>query len=211
MNIKSLLKSLLILFFLTFSCSHGQNKTNVLKSIKSKYVTIEALLQNEELKEKQKEYTCKGLSIEGSVAFYYENQNLKLIIHSFDQGHYSTCDSYYLHNDNLFFYYREESIDNDTPIRDEKNGELLDTYEDWGISEFRVYFDEEKAIKCLVKAYENEDVTDKIKEEYSEFSDYFKNKKVVCDSSKITEVLLSFNKLIKLQSLNKENICFLHQ
>lgn len=211
MNTKSLLKSILILFFLAFSFSYGQNKTDVLKSIKSKYVTIEALLQNRELEEKEIQYTCEDFSISGNVAFYYKDQNLRLISHSFDQGHQSVSKDYYILDEKLFFYFHTDNYDNDQSIRDENTGALLDTKEDWSISEFRVYLDKEKAIRCLVKAYNNEDVTDKIKEEYSEFSDYFKNKEVVCDSFKTKEILLSFNKLIKLQSLNKENICFLHQ
>ncbi|WP_299243552.1 hypothetical protein [uncultured Aquimarina sp.] len=202
----------LLLFFssLVSFLGFGQNAIDNIEGIRNEYKEIETLLNKLELEQKEITYTCEGERINGTLIFYYKDHDLRLITHSFDQGHYSTLDSYYIHKTNLFFSLREESVQNDRPVYDKNTGALLAIDEDWSITELRTYISKEKAIKCLSKYYDNKDVTVDIKEKHTDPSAYFENKEILCDIENTKETLNRYAQLIKFQKTDVENICLLH-
>ncbi len=193
-------------FYFITALVYTQTNNTIIQDIKTKYQEISELEERKLLTKKETSYSCKDLSIDGTLTYYYHNQELKLVFHSFDQGRYSAFHSYYVSDNKLFFYFGEDSFDNDENIYDEKTGELIGTEEDWSVSEARVYFDEEKAIKCLSKAYENEDVTEEIKQQYPDVSLFFKNEEKECDNVGTQEILTTFSNIVMLT----ENPCKFH-
>lgn len=159
------------------------------------------------LQKKELEYDCQDSGIEGSLIFHYQNKDLKLISHSFDQGHEYRLTNFYVSNDSLFFYFTKSYYDNDRSVYDEVTGKLIDEEEDWTAIEQRVYFDKKEAFKCLLKQYENEDVTDEISKKYPDLSIYFKNKETSCDSTQIKEILSAYQQLLKLRNSTSDSIC----
>lgn len=184
----------------------SQGDAAAIQHIKSKYQEISELEEKKLLTEKEIWYSCEDQSLSGSLTYYYHNQELKLIFHSFDQGHYYAFHHYYISDDALFFYFCDDGFDNHENIYDKKTGEWIDTKENWSSSELRVYFDKKKAIKCLVKEYDNEDVTEEIKQQYSDVSLFFKNEEKECDTIRVQEILNTFSNLVKFS----ENPCAIH-
>ncbi len=201
-----------LLFGLCFITSmvFAQSDEAALQNIKKQFLMISELQEKGMLTQKKASYTCKDLSIEGTLIYHYHNQDLKLISHSFDQGHYSASHSYYVSNNRLFFYFGSDGFDNDETIYDENTGDVIGTEEDWSVSHLRIYFSNEKAINCLIKQYENEDVTDEIKEKYPEISAYFKNEEKECDPLEVKEILSVFQKLTAAQKQSSQELCKVH-
>lgn len=201
---------LLFGFYFITSMVFAQSDDQAIQHIKQQYTIISELQEKGLLQEKEIAYSCKDLSIRATLTYYYQNEDLKFISHSYHQGHYAAFNDYYISNDSLFFYLNSDGFDNDETIYDENTGDVIGTEEDWSASELRIYFNKENAIKCLIKQFENEDVTDDIKEKYPDVSMYFKSEVKECDPVEIKEVLSIFRRLIAAQKQSPQELCKVH-
>ncbi|MDH7446072.1 hypothetical protein [Aquimarina sp. 2201CG14-23] len=201
---------LLFTFCLITSITLGQNNNNAFQNIKKQFTLISELKEKNRLTEKEIPYFCKDISVEGLLTYYYKDKSLKLIVHAYDQGHYTITHNYYVQDEILFFYFSEEHVDNDTSIHDKHTGELLAIQENWSVSETRIYFDSNEAIKCLTKGYDNINTTKEIRENYERLSDHFKNKEIVCNDKEVSKILSRYSKLIAYMGQNTKGICPVH-
>ncbi len=200
---------LLITFCITLCCSGwAQQQKEEIEVIRKKHDHIETLYTQNQLIEKEVDYICDENAItDGNLIFGYLENDLKLIIHSFSQGHHYEVNNYYVTNNQLFFYFGQINDNQDLAEYDENTGSLLAVEEQWEASEFRLYFADGEAIRCLYKSFTDEDVTDSIKEEFINVADYFENKEKDCNRLGAKTVLDTFRLLMNLQNLNEEEIC----
>ncbi len=200
---KILIKVFLILFF-CFSKSLAQTEKNI-SFIKDKYKIITALLEKEKLTEVVLESECKDNGQNrASLTFYYNNNSLVYMLHSYDQGHNSYTNHYYLDDDKLMFYFSENVSwiwDFEcAPKQQEVSNEI------WTYEEQRIYFNNEIAQKCLFKTY-NERSIDQPYEGEGTLSETIKNQEVNCDIVVITQIMKKYNSLRSIQKNTTQNIC----
>lgn len=90
-------------------------------------------------------YNCKN-EILGSVTYYSHNGRLRMIQHRYNEyDHHAATDQYYIIDSTLFFVYRHQLL------WSFESGPEGSTKDD--ITEQRVYFIDQKPIRCLEKKY----------------------------------------------------------
>ncbi len=119
---------------------------NSVDDIQKAYFGISSIMESQRLDSTSFRYNCNGEK-SGTVSYYTDNGNLKLMIHRYNEyDHYEVEDQYYIHEGEAFFVYRKSlswSFD------DGPEGATKDQ-----ITEQRTYVVKGKPIKCLEKKYE---------------------------------------------------------
>ena len=193
-------------FWLASVTVFSQNNEEVFQTIKSQFETITNLKKEGLLQEKTNSYSCPDQSLQGILSYFYQGSELQLITHTVDQGHHSITYHYYINNDLLFFCFIEEGFDNDVSQYDPNTGDLVEVEENWNIIEQRIYYNNNEAIRCLEKYFDNKDVNDEITKQFSDVSDHFSNQGIPCDNAQIRKIFKRFSGLL----LFKEDPCMLH-
>ncbi|MBL6445145.1 hypothetical protein JMN32_02420 [Fulvivirga sp. 29W222] len=133
--------------------AQSQDTETIIKDIRSKYATVMGLKDKEALTVEVLEYRCPDFPEEGTITYYSQDEEVKLIEHSFSEGdHYGGKNQYLVWEGKLFFYFSDVgywTFDMGTGDEDEPVSQTKDI-----ITESRFYFDNEEAVKCLSKNYE---------------------------------------------------------
>ncbi len=192
------MKPTIILLLLTYSTCLSQNEIGALTDISNKYKLIRELLGSNALRQYHTDYSCQETSEKGSLTFYFNGNELKHIVHSYEKGHVKFRDEFYIWDDELFFHYAIHNI----WYKDyEKNKygkrEIVDvtlTLEE------RFYFKNHRIIKCQFKDFENRSNTPKrIK------TNNIRNKNIGCDQA--SKALEKYMILLKYQEMKVEDAC----
>ncbi|WP_282085524.1 hypothetical protein [Aquimarina algiphila] len=201
MNI--LIKTLLILI-LFIPKGLAQTKGDI-KNIKEEYSSITKLLEQDKLTALALENKCNSNGqTEAFLTFYYNNDNLVHIQHTYAEGHSNYTNHYYINDNKLFFYFSEhESWRWDYEGTPKEQGF---TNEIWTYDEQRIYFVKEVPIKCLRKAYTEKSVDQPNKGETT-LSEAKKNKEVDCDKNSMKLILKKYQLLLTFQKSTTQNIC----
>ncbi|MBQ0734087.1 hypothetical protein [Aquimarina celericrescens] len=192
------MKPTIILLLLTYSTCLSQNKIGALTDISNKYKLIRELLGSNALRQYHTDYSCQETLEKGSLTFYFNGNELKHIVHSYEKGHVKFRDEFYIWDDELFFHYAIHDI----WYKDyEKNKygkrEIVDvtlTLEE------RFYFKNHRIIKCQFKDFENRSNTPKrIK------TNNIRNKNIGCTQA--SKALEKYMILLKYQEMKVEDAC----
>lgn len=200
------MKLTLTLFLISLT-TFAQSKDSAIRDIKRQYSSIAELMEQGLLTEKTTLYSCEDQGLSGSLTYYFLNQELKIIVHTFDQGHHSSTNRYYVNNEKLFFYFLKENFDNDNHKYDPNTGDLIEIEENWSVFEKRIYIYNEKAIRCLEKEYGNNDIKDETVNKYPNISNHFKNQEMDCEDAETRKVLIFYDQLRK----HHNNPCIVHK
>ena len=187
-----------LLLFLYVSISFGQNSKGALSDIKTKYQLIKELVETNALRQHHTVYSCRETSEQGALSFYFNGNELKHIVHTYNKGHVKFRDEFYVWDEELFFQYATHNIWYKDYGRDRYGKrKLIDvtlTLEE------RFYFKDGNIIKCQFKDFENR--SNKPKQKRTE---YVRNKNVGCDQA--TNALEKFAFLLKYQNTNVKDAC----
>lgn len=124
----------------------AQNELSSVTQIQQQYNAIVTAYKNAQLDSVSFKYNCDGEK-SGTVSYFSEKGNLKLIKHSYaEYDHHEMVDQYFIEGDVPFFAHLKSlswSFDSGP------EGATKDA-----ITEQRIYLSDWKAIKCLQKKYE---------------------------------------------------------
>ena len=193
--------SLVIVTVLTLSSLGAQTPDTeaIIKDIRSKYATVASLKEKGALKAEVLEYSCPDYPAQGTVSFYSQGNEVKLIEHSFSEGdHYGGKEQYFVWDSQLFFCFSDVGtwmFDMGTMEGDELVSQTKDV-----ITESRFYFHKEKAVRCLVKNYE---IRSRDKEKVK--PENIPNEETDCLDSE--EVMSKFKTLMALKDRDENGEC----
>ena len=145
----------LVLSCCCIGCLFLSSSTTIDKDIsliRERYSQITQLKSKHLLEKSVIRYQCPDYPEEGTVTFYADHGEYRLVELSYSQGdHYGASEEYYIWDNQVFFYYFSSAIwsFDFSNSGDATEANTLDTFE-----ENRVYFSEGKAIRCLKKNYE---------------------------------------------------------
>lgn len=192
------MKPTLLLLLITSSLCLGQTKKGPLSDIKNKYQLIRELLDSNALRQHYTDYSCEETSEKGSLTFYYNGNELKHIVHSYEKGHVKYRDEFYVWDDQLFFQYAIHNIwykdyeRNKYQKRQIVNVTLT--------LEERFYFNDNVVIKCQFKDFENRsNRPKKIR------TNNIRNINIGCKEA--SKALKKFEVLLQYQDANIEDAC----
>lgn len=121
----------------------------IISDVRAKFSEITGKVHDEKLEKEELYYDCPDYPEEGSVSYYSENGEVKMVeIENIEGDHGGSTVQYYLWDNQLFFvYYRRSywSFDNN---ESSENPQTVDTF-----IEQRFYFHKGEAVKCLDKTY----------------------------------------------------------
>ncbi len=192
------MKPTLLLLLLTSIICLGQNKKGALSDISNKYQLIRELLDTNALRQHHTDYSCDETSEKGSLTFYYNGNELKHIVHSYEKGHVKFRDEFYIWDDELFFQYAIHNIwfkdyERNTYGKRKMINVTLTLEE-------RFYFKNKSVIKCQFKDFENRSNRPRRVK-----TNNVRNKNVGCDQA--TKALEKFSILLKYQEIKIEDAC----
>ncbi|KZS39874.1 hypothetical protein AWE51_09520 [Aquimarina aggregata] len=194
----TLFSILLLGIFKGFSQTKGSIKT-----IKEKYTIITDLLEKKELTQTILQSNCEDNNSKNiQIGFYYADDVLVYINHTYNQGHNNYNYHYYIWDNVLIFYFSDHASWNWDYECAPKEQEYAN--EVWTYEEKRVYLVDETPIKCLYKTFEEKSI-DRATNPEIELSSTIKNKNIDCNKTMIENILSSYKKLLALQ--DKEDIC----
>ncbi|MDC3388299.1 hypothetical protein OAX11_02185 [Flavobacteriaceae bacterium] len=186
---KTILQIILIISFSSYA--QTDNNETVIKDIREKYSIITQSLNNNKYSEHKTSYYCMDAE-DAAVSIYFDDNGIKLIKNILYRGGHSWKNEYYYVWENkLFFVYTQGGSWTYVGPNDNSNTAVTVSK----ITEKRVYFNDEKAIRCLTKDYKsisNAEVK----------SENIPNKKTNCD--KAQELINRYKKLFTLKMLNKK-------
>ncbi|KFC20597.1 hypothetical protein [Chryseobacterium sp. FH1] len=128
--------------------SHSLNLNKDLSTvdgIKQEYNLVNAQLLERKLDSVGFKYECAEKS--GSVVYYSEKGNLKLIKHFQADSHFSSTENYFINDEKPYFIFKDETVWSFAGGTADKP----DTKDD--VTEKRFYLVDNKAIQCLDKKY----------------------------------------------------------
>ncbi len=197
-----LIIQILLIFLLFISKGFGQTKKDI-KNIKEKYYLITEMLEQDKLTMLAMESKCNRQT-DTFLKFYYNNNSLVYMQHSYGQGHDSYTNHYYINDHKLIFYFSEYAswIWNYECAPEEQGF----TNEIWTYEEERIYFNNKTPIKCLYKTYTERSVDQPYDSEV-ELSDTVKNKEKDCDVVLMEQVMKKYTQLVDIQKNENQNIC----
>ncbi|WP_223608029.1 hypothetical protein [Chryseobacterium sp. OSA05B] len=118
-----------------------------IEEIKSEYSSLRKQLESKKLTSKGFTYNCND-ERSGKVTYYSDQKEIRIIEHSYDEySHFGSTEQFFIKDGNIFFIFKEDTgwnFDGGTP-------EKPITKDD--ITESRIYFQNNKPIKCLEKQY----------------------------------------------------------
>ncbi|WP_299220584.1 hypothetical protein [uncultured Aquimarina sp.] len=191
---------ILSLCILTSAISLAQEKREILADIKSKYLLIRELVDNNTLRQYHSDYTCEESLEKGTLTFYYNSRELKHIIHQYTQGYVSYKDEYYIWDDQLFFEFSTHKV----KYQDyEKNRKKRIQKIDVTLTlEERFYFHNFEPIKCQFKDFETRSNRAK-----NPKTNYVKNQ--ITDCNQASRVIEKYNVLLEYQNMTIDDSCIL--
>ncbi|AXT50088.1 hypothetical protein D1818_04295 [Aquimarina sp. BL5] len=191
---------ILTLCILTSAISLAQEKREILADIKSKYLLIRELVDNNTLRQYYSDYTCEESLEKGTLIFYYNSRELKHIIHEYIQGYVSYKDEYYIWDDQLFFEFSTHKVKyKDYEKNKKKRIEKVDVIL---TLEERFYFHEFEPIKCQFKDFETRsNRTKNLK------TNYVRNQ--ITDCNQANRIIEKYNVLLDYQNITIDDSCIL--
>ncbi len=194
-----------LLCFLFSVNNYGQNNTQILKNIRQQYNIITELIEEDRLKEVSVKSDCNDNGqINASVSFYYNEDTLVYMNYEYREGHSNYYHHYYIWDSKLIFYLAEyESWTWDYECTPTEQGF---TNEIWNYEEWRVYFNNRTATKCLYKTYEEKSV-DQPYEGPHNLSDTIKNEEIECNRDSIKEIIKAYLQLASSKDGTTVDIC----
>jgi hypothetical protein len=164
------------------------------EDIKQEYEYLASKIKNKGLDSTSFTYDCRGEK-QGTVVYYFDNDALKMIKHTYSEySHFSSTDSYFVKDNAVFFvYYNQVSWSFDSQGKG-----TSDTKDD--ITENRFYIIDNKAVKCLEKKF-----TIRSSDPENTRSHSVANKEIACSS--IKPVLQKFELLAKYKSQETSIAC----
>ncbi|MCI5057707.1 MAG: hypothetical protein MRY83_16450 [Flavobacteriales bacterium] len=163
------------------------SETDPIEKIRQLYKVVIGQKQDSILTIKTKYYNCPDYPEEGSVTYYHNNNDIRLIeLNYSDGGHSGAQEQFFVENGKLFFHFFDMSYW--TFVDSEGEQKTKDVF----IQE-RTYFDNGKVIKCLSKEFSSNDG-----ENVQDLSQKTPNKEIVdCGRD---ELLRKFKTLIQKES-----------
>ncbi|WP_298540959.1 hypothetical protein [uncultured Aquimarina sp.] len=191
---------ILSLCILTSVISLAQEKREILADIKSKYLLIRELVDNNTLRQHYSDYTCEESLEKGVLTFYYNSRELKHIIHRYTQGYVSYKDEYYIWDDQLFFEFSTHKV----KYQDyEKNRKKRIQKVDVTLTlEERFYFHDFEPIKCQFKDFETRSNRAK-----NPKTNYVRNQ--ITDCNQANRIIEKYNVLLEYQNMIIDDSCIL--
>lgn len=163
--------------------------TNV-EDIKKEYSYILSMTKSGSMDSTFFNYNCNGEK-EGKVIFFYEDEQLRLIRHTYNEySHFSATDEYFIKAGELFFVFYDQLAWNFAGQNQTEDN----------ITERRFYILNNQPVECLEKKY-----TVISNDENSPESDKVANKKIECTS--FEEVIGDFELLIGLKEQEGDLEC----
>ncbi|MFD2561736.1 hypothetical protein [Aquimarina rubra] len=191
---------ILSLCILSSTISLAQSKREILADIKSKYLLIRELVDNNTLRQYYSDYTCDESVEKGTLTFYYNSRELKHIVHQYTQGYVSYKDEYYIWDDQLFFEFSTHKIKyHDYEKNKKKKIQKVDVVL---TLEERFYFHNFEPVKCQFKDFETR--SNRLK---NPKTNYVRNQ--TADCSQATRIIEKYNVLLEYQNANIEDECSL--
>lgn len=161
-------------------------------AIKGAFSSIHQKLQKGKLDSLSIKYDCDG-ERSGTVTYYNEAGQLKLIKHSYSEySHFSAEDYYYVNKDSVFFMYAKETV------WSFESGQAAEGATKDDIIEKRSYISQSKPILCLEKKY-----TYRSKATNNQHPDQVANKEVECKT--IEPIMLDYGKLLAFKDSKKQD------
>lgn len=196
------MKSALIVYIYLFSCTltFAQSKKEIFADIKNKYSLIRELANNNTLRQFYTDYTCEESLEKGSITFYYNSRELKLIVHQYTKEKVSYKNEYYVWDDELFFQFSKHKVRYEDYKRAKKKRiKKIDVMLNL---EERFYFYNLFPIKCQFKYFETK--SNPIK---NPKTNYVRNTSTDCENS--GRILEKYTILLDFQNIEIEDNCAL--
>ena len=123
-----------------------------IQDIRKKYAQITQAQSAGELNQHEILYDCSDYPEQGQVTFFYNSEDeLRLVVRSFDDGSHGGEEiSYYVWDEQVFFVYRSGGYWNFVYTGNDEAPSTEDH-----LYEYRHYFVDEQAIRCLEKEWTN--------------------------------------------------------
>lgn len=121
------------------------NDLTTVDGIKQEYNLVNSRLLTNKLDSTSFKYDCEERS--GSVVYYSDKGNLKMIKHFQADSHFSSTDNYFINEGKPYFIFKDETVWN----FDGGTSEKPETKDN--VTEKRFYIINEKVIQCLEKKY----------------------------------------------------------
>lgn len=196
------MKPALIVYIYLCACTLtiAQSKKEIFADIKNKYSLIRELVDNNTLRQFYTDYTCEESLEKGSITFYYNSRELKLIVHRYTQGRVSYEDEYYVWDNELFFEFSKHKVRyKDYKHSKKKKVKKIDVVLNL---EERFYFYNLLPIKCQFKDFETRSNRSK-----NPKTNYVKNKSTNCEEA--GRILEKYNILLDFQNTEMVDTCAL--
>lgn len=185
---------LTILLFLFCFLAHGQSKKEIREDIALKYNATIRLIEANKFDSQEVKYDCPDYPESGSIIFYGDSNNLRMIEHSYVQGdHSGQTDQYLVWEDQVLFIFSEYSDWTWDSVDSLGTMHTIDN-----IYEQRYYFHNGEPILCLYKNFEIRSASDN-----NPTSQDIPNKEVECFKENIPQ-LDRFEKLLRLANQEVE-------
>lgn len=138
------------LFFLVNAFfPHPGTDPDPIQDIRKKYGYINQALNEGKLHEVSLTYDCPDYPEEGSISYFYENDQLRLIKYGSSDGSHGADEwEFYVWEEKLFFAYQSGGYWTFSGS-DEEGNPLTEDH----LHEYRYYFHNESPIRCLEKQY----------------------------------------------------------
>ncbi|WP_299251647.1 hypothetical protein [uncultured Aquimarina sp.] len=191
---------ILSLCILTSVISLAQENREILADIKSKYLLIRELVDNNTLRQYYSDYTCEESLEKGTLTFYYNSRELKHIIHQYTQGYVSYKDEYYIWDDQLFFEFSTHKVKYQDYEKNKKK--RIQKVNVTLTLEERFYFHDFEPIKCQFKDFETR--SNRVK---NPKTNYVKNQ--ITDCNQANRIIEKYNVLLGYQNITIDDSCIL--
>ena len=191
---------ILSLCILTSVISLAQENREILADIKSKYLLIRELVDNNTLRQYYSDYTCEESLEKGTLTFYYNSRELKHIIHQYTQGYVSYKDEYYIWDDQLFFEFSTHKVKYQDYEKNKKK--RIQKVKVTLTLEERFYFHDFEPIKCQFKDFETR--SNRVK---NPKTNYVKNQ--ITDCNQANRIIEKYNVLLGYQNITIDDSCIL--
>lgn len=180
-------------------------QVNTIEQIKDEFSAVEKLFSTARLTVDSLDYDCENDPVGGTINFYKQENELRLISSNFYEGdHSATTEKYYLKDGKLFFAFVEEStwmFDADLPDNAEFDPMNAPTKDE--VKEYRFYYaDDGQPLQCLEKEYVIRSAIDLPVD-----PDQVQNKESDC--SRAEKIYQKFERLVKLEVMEdlKQELC----
>nr|WP_314490766.1 hypothetical protein [uncultured Chryseobacterium sp.] len=125
--------------------SPAEDDLSYVEGVKKEYNLLNSKLTAKKLDSLNFNYECEERS--GNVVYYSENGTLKVIRHFTADSHFSSSESYFIHNGQPFFIFKEEAVwsfNGGTPEKPETKDD---------VTQQRIYLSGKNVIQCLEKKF----------------------------------------------------------